>query len=301
MNRFLTLLQREWLQHRTGWLVLALAPTTFVLLGLLWATVSPTAEVQASVGEDEVGAFVLPMIVMGLTTAIAVLTLAFQAPGLARRDVQDRSIEFWLAQPVGHSASIGATLLAHLLLWPMAAAVIGFAGGLVVLPLVMLEEGADFMWGGLPAAVPLFAAVAVLCRALLGIALAMLWLSPLILLVMAASAWLKRWGLPLLMGSALLIALAEKRLAGTRHFVDMLAALFQRVGEAFVTRDTGLGIEAANVAGKGFPRLLADMPMLLLQDAGSALANLAAPALLPTLLIAGLCFHALVLKRQRGG
>jgi ABC-2 type transport system permease protein len=166
---------------------------------------------------------------------------------------------------------------------------------------VMLEASADFLWGGLPAAVPLLAAVAVLCRALFGIALAMLWLSPLILLVMAASAWLKRWGLPLLVGSGLLIAVAEERLAGTRHYVDMLAAQFRRVGEAFINRDTGLGIEAANVAGKGFPQLLADMPMLLIQDAGRAVANLATPALLPTLLVAGLCFYALVLKRQRGG
>jgi hypothetical protein len=48
-------------------------------------------------------------------------------------------------------------------------------------------------------------------RTALGLVLATLWLSPLILLTMAASAWLKRWGLPAVVaGLALLAGVLDK-------------------------------------------------------------------------------------------
>ena len=46
--------------------------------------------------------------------------VALQAAGLARRDAQDRSIELWRSLPVGDATAIAVTLVAHLLLMPLA-------------------------------------------------------------------------------------------------------------------------------------------------------------------------------------
>jgi hypothetical protein len=60
--------------------------------------------------------------------------------------------------------------------------------------------------------------LALLARTALGLVLATLWLSPLILLTMVASAWLKRWGLPALVAAlALLAGVLDKLLRQPRH------------------------------------------------------------------------------------
>ena len=51
----------------------------------------------------------------------------FQTPGLARRDRQDRSIEFWLSLPTSHTASVAAPVLMHLVVVPLLALLIGAA------------------------------------------------------------------------------------------------------------------------------------------------------------------------------
>ena len=59
--------------------------------------------------------FVVPAVVLGIT----VVALLIQTPGLARRDRQDRSIEFWLSLPTSHAASVAAPVLMHLVLVPL--------------------------------------------------------------------------------------------------------------------------------------------------------------------------------------
>ena len=197
VSRFNTLLRREWMQHHRGWLAMVLLPPLIVLAVLPFGSVE--------IGTSELGRMpelaamlaamaLVPAVVLGIT----VFSLLIQAPGLARRDVQDRSIEFWLSLPTSHSGSIGATVLMHLVLVPLFAVAVGAVLGVPIGIAVVwkgfgLDAALALPWGPLAAA-----GAAGLARAMLGVLLACLWLVPLVLAVMAASAWLKRWGLPLL-------------------------------------------------------------------------------------------------------
>jgi ABC-2 type transport system permease protein len=302
-KKFLTLLQREWMQHRWGWTILALAPTAVVLLAMIVAMVTPNAEggVKVQMDGGEAGAFVLPLVLMVGTLGLAALSAAFQAPSLARRDVQDRSIEFWLSQPVGHAPSVGATLLAHHLLWPLAAAVVGFVGGVALLPIVAAAEGMSEVLGEVPWAAAAWASVAVLLRTLWGVLLAVLWLSPLVLMVMAASAWLKRWGLPALAGGFAALALLEKRYFASEWVVTALRYPLDRAVSSFGSPERVAAL-ANSVSGPGdLPALLSALPGEALRDAVQALGSLMHWSFLPTVGVAIACFMALVLRRQRGG
>ena len=115
MSRFSTLLQREWMQHHRGWLVLMLAPPVVALIALLLPFSSVEVGPLQPAELMSMASIVVTLIVLGL----AAISVLIQAPGLARRDRQDRSIEFWLSLPPSHAASIGATLLMHLLLVPV--------------------------------------------------------------------------------------------------------------------------------------------------------------------------------------
>ncbi|TXI22776.1 MAG: hypothetical protein E6Q67_05595, partial [Roseateles sp.] len=92
-----TLLLREWMQHKRGWLIAAFAPPLLFLAMLPFGHVSglPTEH-------PELVALGILMVSACAVFAICLLVALFQLPGLARRDVQDRSIEFWLSLPGGH-------------------------------------------------------------------------------------------------------------------------------------------------------------------------------------------------------
>ena len=212
-----TLMLREWMQHRRGWMVLVALPA-LIMLGI---GLSGHMEIQFDGSESLNG----PLPVAGALAAVCTLLTLFlawgaallQSPSLARRDVQDRSIEFWLSLPVGHVQSVGATVLTHLLLLPWAAIAFGLTAGLVTSLLVVASlfgPGAivEVPWGLL-----LAAGVAAALRLALGVLLASLWLSPLILGTMAASAWLKRWGVPLVAGGLLIGGTLLERQIGRAH------------------------------------------------------------------------------------
>ena len=192
MSRFQSLLQREWMQHHRGWLVQMLAPPLLILLlGLMTHTVQVEPNTPLPMFVALTG--VVSLLVLGITWA----TVFIQAPGLARRDVQDRSIEFWRSLPTGHAASLGATLLMHALAMPLLALTIGYAfsqliGMLIVTRVHGLGTLFALPWASLGAG-----SLATFARGVFGVLLASLWLMPLLLL-MACSAWLKRWGVPAL-------------------------------------------------------------------------------------------------------
>ena len=89
-----TLLLREWLQHKRGWLIAAFAPPILFLAMLPFSHMDGRPE-----GSLEMFAPLIFVISSCAIYAIALLVALFQLPGLARRDVQDRSIEFWLSLP----------------------------------------------------------------------------------------------------------------------------------------------------------------------------------------------------------
>ena len=294
-SRFNTLLLREWMQHHRGWLAMVLLPPLIVL------AVLPFGSVEIGAGElgraPELAAMLAAMaLVPAVVLGITVFSLLIQAPGLARRDVQDRSIEFWLSLPISHSSSIGATVLMHLVLVPLFAVLVGAVLGVPIGIAVVWKAfgpaaALALPWGPLAAA-----GAAGLARGVLGVLLACLWLVPLVLSVMAASAWLKRWGVPLLglvlgIGHAALRARFDNPVIG-----ETLRGFFVNARFAIVAGPPpGRGGLAALVTSLG------DAPGWFLADGLDALKNLGQPLFAVALVIGAVAFGLLVLRRSRSG
>jgi ABC-2 type transport system permease protein len=304
MDRLPTLMKREWLQHRTGWLVLMGLPAAAMLvLGLF-----DGHGVQISVNGDDrsiaaINGLPAPLQTVGWSVAtmaatfvLAALAVLAQLPGLARRDVQDRSIEFWRSLPTSHVQNVAALLLMHLLVLPGLALMVAMvAGQLVALVAIASQQGPmawlqQSWWTLLPAL------LAVTARALLGLLLAVAWLSPLLLLTMAASAWLKRWALPVVV----VVTLLGVQWLDPRLPMPVVKPSLDRIGQEAV--DALLAIQAFKGADFEVPSdLVAALPQLaamLWRDAAQLLGNAASPAFIAALAVAALGFGLLVLRRQ---
>ena len=300
-SRFRTLLLREWMQHRTGWMVLMALPTLIMLgLGLVDGQAVQVGSIDA--GDVQtlplwLQALFWTVATLGLSMLLVGLTLLAQLPGLARRDMQDRSIEFWRSLPVSHVQGIGATVAMHLLVLPAAVLLASAVGSqLVVLVNVVLNHGVlawlQLPWGQL---LPSYGLGAM--RLLLGLLLGMLWLSPLLLLTMAASAWLKRWAVPVVSAACLLgVYWLDARLP-----VPLVGPALRRMGNealyALVAPDLFDG--PSRVAHTDLATAAAGLPLALLHDAGRVLDSAASPAFLLALSGGALGFGLLVLRRQR--
>ncbi|GAP38588.1 hypothetical protein ABXN37_26095 [Piscinibacter sakaiensis] len=289
MDRFLVLLHREWMQHHRGWLILALAPP---LLALVFLPVAQF-DVRGELPEGPALLALALLIYLFGALALASASMVFQASGLARRDQQDRSIEFWQSLPVSHLQSVGATVLMHLLLWPLMVLLLAFvAGQVVAFAAAMRLQGsaalavlADPAWWGFSAAM--------LVRLLVGVPLAMAWFAPLVLVGMAAAAWLKRWGVPGVFAAVVFAALVGKRVFGT----DLV---LRTVGQ-WVSN----GLQALTpMAGDGFKAspasTLESLTAAVWTNLGERLRDLADPYFAVGLAFAAAGFALLVLKRARG-
>lgn len=201
MSQFQTLVWREWRQNRRGWMTLLLLPTLLMLALLVWSAIQGHGVINMGpkLRDELPPAFMvlaLTVSLLGLQGLVVAGGLVVQAGGLARRDRQDRSIEFWQALPVSDTKSVLATLVTHWLLWPLAAAWITLGLGLVVgLVGVVFDGGvsalAHVAWGP-----TLDAMLHSGLRFTVGYPMALLWISPVILAVMTMSAWFGRWGFP---------------------------------------------------------------------------------------------------------
>lgn len=305
MNRFKTLLEREWMQHQRGFVIVMLAPSLLLLLAAMFGQVhldlhsDGDTQVQRVPDAGLLAVLAIAGLAVG-TMLLAWMSALFQAPGLARRDQQDRSIEFWMSLPLGHSKSVAATLLMHLVLMPWAALAIGLAGGLLV-SVVFVTRAWDLgAWLALPWASILGISVLFFARLMLGLLLCTLWLSPLILLTMAASAWLKRWGVPVvaaIIGGGGLIA---QKVYGSRVLWETLDALFEQAGRALIGADRAPGQGGIRIGPESqLTEMLPALPAWLLHDAGHAILRLVSPAFALAILIGAAGFALLVLQRRR--
>lgn len=293
MQAFKTLLLREWMQHRFGWLLLGAVPLAIMVPLMSFGSI------QFGDGELPGPGLIALSFAAGYTFFMMVLiggSVVFQAPGLARRDRQDRSIEFWLSLPTGHSASIGATLLMNLWLLPLLALGMALAGGAVsALIAVLRTHGMDGLtgmpWGQVLSVMGLGAA-----RLALGMVLGTLWLSPFLFGAMAASAWLKRWGVAALAAVLGLGGVILAKVYDQTWLIDLLGDQFEHAGWAFLPTLQGThDFDQAFILGD-----LAGNAQWLLHDAGLALGDLATLRFAATLLVAGGCFALMVLRRARG-
>lgn len=305
MNRFKTLLTREWMQHRRGFLIVMLAPGLLLLAAAMFGQmqINLQNDADAQVRQVPEPGLMTALALTGLaigTMALAWLSALFQAPGLARRDQQDRSIDFWLSLPIGHSQALGSMLLVHLVLLPWAALAIGLGAGVVISAVMVIKAWGLGAWLALPWGSLLAVSALVLARVALGLVLCTLWLSPLILLTMAASAWLKRWGVPVVMAIVFGGGQLAERLYGSRLVWDALAALLAQAGQALIAADRAGHARTIRIGPTTqLGDLLPTLPAWLLHDAALALQALASPAFVAAALggIAG--FGLLVLHRAR--
>ena len=299
MKSFLTLMHREWMQHRLGWLLLALVPLGLALL------LTTFGNINIGDSSDVASAGAMLPALVALVTMLSSMLIVFGIlwftslvllSGVPRRDDADRSVEFWVSLPTGHSASLAAPLLVHLLVVPAAALLVGVLGGAVLSTVTVWKVAGFSAWLDLPWSAVLPALLAMVVRLLVGLPLATLWLLPLVLLVMLSTAWFRRWGIPLLGVGLGLGNLVLNQAYGITFFSDTLSEMFRQAASAMVAGgEAKFSIDGAENAAA----TLNAVPGWALRDLGHALANLASPTLLGGLLFSGLCFALLVDWRRR--
>jgi len=294
MTTFKTLLQREWMQHHRAWLTVMFIQPLVILAMFVFTEKSHILPHEPLLLPLAVGTIVGTTALVFFVTWMVTL---IQATGLARRDHQDRSIEFWLSLPVSNTTSVGATLLMHVLLVPLMALGIGYVSGLMLsLVGVALKLGASSVME-VPWATVLLGSLATLVRVAFGTLLAVLWALPLLLMMMAASAWLKRWGVPVLIAALVAGHVALSQIYGVTLISDTAVELFNNFMLSF--------IHAAPFGAKGrnLVELFANgMPFTtrwLVEDAMASVAELASPLFLFAMITSAGCFGLLVLRRSR--
>jgi len=294
MNTFKTLLLREWMQHHKGWLTVMILPLVLILGVCLYTPVHVSDDLWHVPNALVIGSI---FAVTGMVFSITWIVTMLQAPGMARRDQQDRSIEFWSSLPVSHTASVGATVLMQLLLVPLLALAVGYAGSLVVGVVgVSVESGpaglAEVGWSNV-----LMGSLATLVYLVFGVTLATLWLSPIVLVAMVASAWLKRWGVPAL-GAALAGGhVALSGFYGITVIGDTLRELW--VNALYSIVHDG---HPAEFKFRNSHELFSQWPVTpgqLLEGAQISLSNLAQPLFAFAVVMAVASFVLLVLRRSR--
>jgi ABC-2 type transport system permease protein len=282
-----TLLHREWMQHKRGWLTVAFAPPLLFLAMLPFGTVS-----GLPMKSPELMAIAIVLISACAVYGIAMLIALFQLPGLARRDVQDRSIEFWLSLPGRSSESVAATVLAHAWLAPLGAAVVGTLFGLPIAMGVLASQSDISTALGINWGEVVVASGPMLLRGLAGTVPLVLWLLPVIFTLMAASAWLKRLGVPVvLVGGGMAVAVMHKAY-GISWPMEMLRGLNAQINHALLHDPDGL---KDVLQGHG------DMAAWALRDLGGALGELVSLQFLGWAAVAAAGFALVALKRSRGG
>ena len=305
MDRLPTLMKREWLQHRTGWGVLmGLPAVAMLLLGLfdghgVQMTVNGDEHSIAAINELPVALQTVGWSVatMAVTFVLAALAVLAQLPGLARRDVQDRSIEFWRSLPTSHVQNVAALLLMHLLVLPGLALMVAMVAGQLVALVAIASQQGLMAWLKQPWWTLLPALLALSTRALLGLLLAVAWLSPLLLLTMAASAWLKRWALPVVA----VVTLLGVHWLDPRLPMPLVKPSLDRIGQEAINALLAThAFQGANFEDPAdWATTLPQLAGMLWRDAAQLLGNAASPAFIGALAVAALGFGLLVLRRQR--
>jgi ABC-2 type transport system permease protein len=286
-NHIPTLLLREWMQHKRGWLIAAFAPP------LLFLAMLPFGHVQGLPTEHlELLALAMLLLSTCAVYAICLLFALFQLPGLARRDAQDRSIEFWLSLPGRPSESVAATVLAHAWLAPLGGALVGAFFGIPIAMSVLgskagLGTALSLNWGEV-----ISAALPLLLRGLAGTVPLLLWLAPMIFVLMAASAWLKRLGVPLVFVGSFVVTLVLHKVYSIDWPLEVLGAWNERLNHTLINDEHS--IRSALMSSD------VNLWSWSLQDLSHTLAELASLQFLGWTAVAAAGFALVVLKRVRG-
>ena len=167
---------------------------------------------------------------------------------------------------------------------------------LAVLVTVTLHQGA-MAWLQMPWGLLLPSLLLGLVRLWLGLLLAVLWMAPVLLLTMAASAWLQRWAVPVVTAASLLgVYWLDARLPQ-----PLVGPAFSRMGTeagyALLAPDL---FDGPNRVAQGDLLSAAhSLPTALWQDTLRVIDSAMSPAFLAALAGGALGFALLVLRRRR--
>ncbi len=298
MKLIYPLMLREWFQYRFAWLMTAVIPLALAVLLLSVGHIEfdgsgadpapPAQALAAAATAITCGLMMLLYTVTGLVTVIA----------LARRDHADRSVEFWLSLPVGHTRSFAVPMGVHLVLLPLAALGLGLLASVVTSALLVSRVHGFSAWLALPWGDVLTLAATMVVRVVAGWPLAVLWVLPVVLVAMLMFAWLRRWGLVIL-GLALALAVSPLgELWGAKWLPQAVAALFAGAARSIVSGHGHIEINDGNAAQ--VIEVLSGASQWLWLDIIGSIRNLASPLLVGAWVVAALCFVGLVQWRRRG-
>jgi ABC-2 type transport system permease protein len=292
-TRFKTLMQREWMQHHFGWLVVMLTLPLIVLVAVPFGQIQMDGTLPPPT--------LLAAAVISMTTlavfGVTFLVTSFQLSGLARRDTQDRTIEFWMSLPGSHTESILATVLMHTVFVLVLALGIGAAMGVLMSIAVLIKTVGfaalmEVSWWAL-----LVAGAAGLARLAVGTLLFTLWLAPLFMILMAANAWLKRWGTPAIVAAVVIGGNVLDKLYGNPIVWDLLQAQFDGAGRAML--DANNQMRDGSILPEAMPQFISQFATWVIGDAGAALAQTASLHFIGGLLVAAACFGLVILYRRQ--
>lgn len=300
MKNLMPLMQREWLQHRFGWMLLVLVPLAVAVALLSLGQIQLDDDMTAKTPREL--SLMLAALTVLISSAVLFLLLGvtslFVAIGTPRRDHGDRSVEFWLSLPSGHAESLVAPMLVHLLLVPAAALLIGLVAAMPV-SLVVVGRVVGFGdWFALPWGTILMGLGSMALRVTAGLPLAVAWLLPLLLAAMLANAFFRRWGLPLLAVGLTLLSVGLERIIGQPLLAQALKTLGTHAATSLIgaSGQKGFAVEE----GADIQEALGRIPAWALKDFGVALADAASPAMLGALALGAALFAALVYWRRQG-
>lgn len=300
LQKIRALALREWLQHRTMWLLLVVVPFALAALALAFGKGSVEVDEMRETAPEILTTVLTAASVLGSSAVMLLIVLVGSAvivAGLARRDHGDRSVEYWLSLPTSHGSHFGVPLVVHGLLAPLAALVIGWCLGWLLSIVVVARVVGLEAWFAQPFGQVLPAALALLARGLAGVPLAMAWLAPMLLLIVLLNAHAGRWALGLF---ALIIGLGGllfAQLFGRPVLPELAQGLFERAAVSLIGASGG-GVNI-NPTPEGL-QALAALPGWAARDLLAALAQLASPWALGAALFAAACFWGLLLWRRRG-
>jgi len=243
MKEMLTLVRRELMEHRAGWLVPAVFGALFVLVQLLTvfglsrvglsdrAVIMNDAQVTLEVlaaQADAMGAqatLLILLLPMAMTLALVVsIVVVFYLLDALYADRKDRSILFWKSLPVSDLQTVGSKYLTGLLAMPaQAVAVFVLVAVLswILIGLTMLWAGSgQFLVQGPLAALKV---IVIMVYSLLAIGL---WLAPVHGWLLLVSAYARRAVLGWAVLPPVLLIVAEKIVFDSRHFATLLVARF---------------------------------------------------------------------------
>jgi len=276
MNTLITLVRREFWEHRYLWIWPFVIAGFLILVSAIGSGYSGGAGVHIEINGEEhrfldaltpekrvalfgvlIGGLLVPQIIgMLLTVSVYVIDCLY-----AER--KDRSILFWKSLPVSDAQTVGAKFLTAVGAVPLLVYAVSVVTSLICYVLLTMRFASTAFAGA--ASWDTLTWVSTQGILLLDMLIAALWYAPLVAALMAASAWVRRNPYLWITLAPLVVMFVERRTFGTNRFAQFLeyrlTGFFSALGPA-VTRHAMPGVASLG-EGLNATRLLASPDLWL--------------------------------------